>query len=64
MNKDGEKQVLAVLKTTLQNIGGELGIKYTYYTYEEGVLKSNNVTIENTSGISDAVTKLRTVSKL
>ena len=58
MNKDGEKQVLAVLKTTLQNIGGKLGIKYTYYTYEEGVLKSNNVTIKNTSDISDAVTKI------
>ena len=35
-----------------------MGIKYTYYTYEEGVLKSNNVTIENTSDISDAVTKI------
>lgn len=58
MNTDGEKQVLAALKTTLQNIGGELDIKYTYYTYEEGVLKSDNATIENTIGISDAVTKI------
>lgn len=58
MNKDGEKQVLAALKTTLQNIGGKLDIKYTYYTYEEGVLKSDNATIKNTSGISDAVTKI------
>ena len=64
MNTDGEKQVLAALKTTLQNIGGKLDIKYTYYTYEEGVLKSNNATIKNTSNISDAVTKIRTVSKL
>ena len=58
MNTEGETQVLAALKTTLQNIGGKLDIKYTYYTYEEGVLKSNNATIKNTSNISDAVTKI------
>ena len=58
MNTDGEKQVLAALKTTLQNIGGKLGIEYTYYTYEEGELKSNNGIIEDTSDISGAVTDI------
>lgn len=38
MNTDGEKQVLEDLKATLKNIGGELDIEYTYYTYEEGEL--------------------------
>ena len=58
MNTDGEKQVLEDLKATLKNIGGELDIEYTYYTYEEGELKPNNVTIENTSDISGAVTNI------
>ena len=58
MNTDGEKQVLEDLKATLKNIGGELDIEYTYYTYEEGELKPNNVTIEDTSGISGAVTNI------
>ena len=58
MNTDGEKQVLEDLKATLKNIVGELDIEYTYYTYEEGELKPNNVTIEDTSGISGAVTNI------
>ena len=58
MNTDGEKQVLEDLKATLKNIGGELDIEYTYYTYEEGELKPNNVTIEDTSDISGAVTNI------
>ena len=58
MNTDGEKQVLEDLKATLKNIGGELDIEYTYYIYEEGELKSNNVTIEDTSDISGAVTNI------
>ncbi len=58
MNTDGEKQVLEDLKATLKNIGGELDIEYTYYTYEEGELKPNNVTIKDTSDISGAVTNI------
>ena len=58
MNTDGEKQVLEDLKATLKNIGGELDIEYTYYIYEEGELKPNNVTIEDTSDISGAVTNI------
>lgn len=58
MNTDGEKQVLEDLKATLKNIVGELDIEYTYYTYEEGELKPNNVTIEDTSDISGAVTNI------
>ena len=58
MNTDGEKQVLEDLKATLKNIGCELDIEYTYYTYEEGELKPNNVTIEDTSDISGAVTNI------
>ena len=58
MNTDGEKQVLEDLKVTLKNIGGELDIEYTYYIYEEGELKPNNVTIEDTSDISGAVTNI------
>ena len=58
MNTDGEKQVLEDLKATLKNIGGELDIEYTYYTYEEGELKPNNVTIEDTSDISGVVTNI------
>lgn len=58
MNTDGEKQVLEDLKATLKNIGGELDIEYTYYTYEEGELKPDNVTIEDTSDISGAVTNI------
>ena len=58
MNTDGEKQVLKDLKATLKNIVGELDIEYTYYTYEEGELKPNNVTIKDTSDISGAVTNI------
>ena len=58
MNTDGEKQVLEDLKATLKNIVGELDIEYTYYTYEEGELKSNNATIDKTNNISGAVTNI------
>ena len=63
MNSQGEKQVLEALKTTLSNIGGNLNIKYTYYTYEDGILASEDGTIAQTNNISTAVANIETSIK-